>query len=125
MHAEHPSVDDRAQREVVKDLAAPPPDVRAAVLALAFVVEAVDLGEGSLARNWGGRQGGEVEEGGGGTEGEREGRMRGREGEKGRDAFETSSRYSKTRRLARRPPKPRRPRSKTRRRLQTPRESRK
>jgi hypothetical protein len=50
MHAEHPPVDDRAQSEVVEDFAAPPPDVRAAVLALAFVVEAVDL--------WGGVGGG-------------------------------------------------------------------
>lgn len=43
MHAEHPAVDDRAEREVVEDLAAPAPDVAAAVLALAFVVEAVHL----------------------------------------------------------------------------------
>jgi len=43
MHTEHASVDNGAEREVVEDLAAVAPDVRGAVLALAFVVEAVHL----------------------------------------------------------------------------------
>ena len=45
MHAKHPAVHDRAEREVVKHVAAPPPHVGAAVLALALVVEPVDLGD--------------------------------------------------------------------------------
>ena len=43
VHAEHPAVDDGAQRQVVEHLAAPPPHVAAAILALALVVEAVHL----------------------------------------------------------------------------------
>lgn len=43
MHAEHAAVHDRAEREVVEHLAAPPPHVAAPVLALALVVEAVHL----------------------------------------------------------------------------------
>ena len=43
MHAEHATIHDRAKRKVVKDFAAPPPHIRRAVLALALVVEAVDL----------------------------------------------------------------------------------
>ena len=45
MHAEDPTVDDRTEREIVEHLAAPAPDVGGAVLALAFVVEAIDLGD--------------------------------------------------------------------------------
>ena len=47
MHAEDAPVDHGREREVVEDLAAPAPHVRGAVLALAFVVEAIDL-EGSM-----------------------------------------------------------------------------
>lgn len=43
MYAKHSAVYDGAQGEVVKHLAAPAPYIRGAVLALAFVVEAVDL----------------------------------------------------------------------------------
>ena len=45
MDTKDAAVDDGAEGEVVKDLAAPAPDVAAAVLALALVVEAVDLGD--------------------------------------------------------------------------------
>ena len=45
VHAEDAAVDDGAEGEVVEDLAAPAPDVGGAVLALALVVEAVDLGD--------------------------------------------------------------------------------
>ena len=55
MHAEHPPIHDGPQSEVVKHFAAPPPDVRGAVLALAFVVEAVDLG-GAVSAVLGGRK---------------------------------------------------------------------
>ena len=48
VHTEDATIDNRPEREVVKDFAAPPPDVAAAVLALTLVVEAVDLGD--LAR---------------------------------------------------------------------------
>jgi hypothetical protein len=41
--AKYATVNDGAESEVVKDLAAPPPDVASAVLALALVVEPVDL----------------------------------------------------------------------------------
>jgi hypothetical protein len=43
MHAENASVDYGAQCEIIKDLAAPPPDVGARVLALTLVIEAVYL----------------------------------------------------------------------------------
>ena len=45
MDAEDLAVDDGAEGEVVKDVAAVAPDVCAPVLALALVVEAVDLGD--------------------------------------------------------------------------------
>ena len=45
VHAEDAPVDHGREREVVEDLAAPAPHVRGAVLALAFVVEAVYLEE--------------------------------------------------------------------------------
>ena len=66
MDAEHPAVDDRAEGEVVEDLAAVAPDVGRAVFARALVVEAVDLrttkGQGvsvSASREGKGRLGGE------------------------------------------------------------------
>lgn len=43
MNTEHPAVNDRAEREVIKHFAAPAPDIAASVLALAFVVEPVHL----------------------------------------------------------------------------------
>jgi hypothetical protein len=43
VHAEHTTVDERSEREIVEDLTAPPPDVRRAVLPEALVVEAVNL----------------------------------------------------------------------------------
>ena len=43
MYAEHPSIDDRSERKIVKHLTAPPPHVATPVLALAFIVEAIDL----------------------------------------------------------------------------------
>mmetsp|Transcript_21021 Transcript_21021/g.45841 ORF Transcript_21021/g.45841 Transcript_21021/m.45841 type:complete len:313 (+) Transcript_21021:273-1211(+) len=45
VHREYAVVDDRAQAEVVKDLRAVLPDVDGLVLAEAFVVKAVDLGD--------------------------------------------------------------------------------
>ena len=48
MHAKDAAVDDGAEGEIVEDLAAPAPDIAAAVLALTLVIEAVDLGD--LAR---------------------------------------------------------------------------
>jgi hypothetical protein len=44
MNAEDASVYYRAQGEIVEDLATPSPDVAAAVLPLALVVESVNLG---------------------------------------------------------------------------------
>lgn len=43
MDAEYPAVDNRAEGEVVEDLAAPSPHVARAVLPLALVVEPVHL----------------------------------------------------------------------------------
>ena len=43
MHAKDSAVNHSSKREVVKDLATPPPDIAAPVLALALVVEAVHL----------------------------------------------------------------------------------
>ncbi len=42
------AVNERRERQVIKDLGAPPPGVGVPVLALALVVEAVDLGWGSF-----------------------------------------------------------------------------
>lgn len=44
VYAENASIDYRAQCEIIEDFAAPPPDVAAAVLPLALVIEAIDLG---------------------------------------------------------------------------------
>lgn len=44
MNTEHTTIDNRPKRKVVEYLTTPSPDVCAAVLALAFVVETVDLG---------------------------------------------------------------------------------
>lgn len=45
MHAKDLLVNDGAQREVVEDLGAVPPDVDAAILAKALIVEAVHLSD--------------------------------------------------------------------------------
>lgn len=45
MDAEHTSIDDSPQAEVVKNIAAVPPNVDRSVLALTLVIKAVDLGD--------------------------------------------------------------------------------
>ena len=45
MHAEHPSIHDRPQGQVIKDLTSPPPYVATAVLPLALVIESINLGD--------------------------------------------------------------------------------
>ena len=45
MNAEHTAIHDRSQREIIKYLAAPPPDVAASVLALTLVVKPIHLGD--------------------------------------------------------------------------------
>ncbi|KAG6888209.1 hypothetical protein C0995_009806 [Termitomyces sp. Mi166 len=44
MNAKHPAVYNCAKRQIIKDLTAPPPNIRTAILALAFIIEAVHLG---------------------------------------------------------------------------------
>jgi hypothetical protein len=45
MYTEHPSIHHRAQRQIIKQIAAIPPDIRRSKLALTLVVEAIDLGD--------------------------------------------------------------------------------
>lgn len=45
MHAKYTAIDDSSQRQVIEYLAAIPPDICRAVFSLAFVVEAVHLGD--------------------------------------------------------------------------------
>jgi len=45
MHTQDPSIDDSGQRQVIEHFCAIPPGIGVAVLALALVVEAVDLGD--------------------------------------------------------------------------------
>jgi len=45
MHTKHAAVHDGPQTQIIKDVAAVPPHVARAVLALTLVVEAVDLGD--------------------------------------------------------------------------------
>lgn len=44
MDTEHTTINDSAESEVVKDLAAPPPYVTAPIFSLAFIVKPVNLG---------------------------------------------------------------------------------
>ena len=45
MNAEDPAIHDRAQGEIIKDLATPPPNVRTRVLSLTLVVKAINLSD--------------------------------------------------------------------------------
>lgn len=43
MHAKHATIDDRAKRQIIENLAAPPPDVAIPVFPLALVVKSINL----------------------------------------------------------------------------------
>jgi hypothetical protein len=43
MNTKHTAVNNSAEGQIIKDLTTPPPNVAAPILALAFVIESIDL----------------------------------------------------------------------------------